>query len=401
MMRKVLELARLNLLQLVRDRGQLLSMIGLPLVLTLLFGLVSGGGERRVPVALADGDRTEYSREVMKALPSTSYNVRSMSVADAEEQLSLGQVAAAVLLPKGLGADLLAGRDIKIIVEEDPRNTSSLAIAQAIRGAAQRMAGNGIAMKNVAEMYGQNDPRTAAPEGVPVRHDVYEYALRKWEPQPPVSVRAVDVQRSAVRGASQEAQGFAQYSMGFTVMFMMFMALSGAGGFLEEREMGTFPRLLTTPTNAATLVGGKLTGIFVTTIAQAGAMVVIGATLFGVAWGRDPLAVAAVLIPYGLAATGLSIAVSTMVRTRSQMAGLSPILAVSMAMLGGCYWPVDIVSPLMRDIGSAVPTYWAMQGLTSVVVRNQGLAAAATPALILVGFAILFFSMGLALLRFE
>jgi ABC-2 type transport system permease protein len=189
--------------------------------------------------------------------------------------------------------------------------------------------------------------------------------------------------------------------MGFTVMFMLFMALAGAGGFLEEREIGTFPRLLVTPTSAPVLVGGKLAGIFVTTVAQAGVMTLVGATLFAVPWGRDPVAVAAVLIPYGLSVTALSIAVSTLVRTRSQMAGLTPVLAVSMAMLGGCYWPTDIVSPLMRSIGMATPTYWAMQGLTSVVVRNQGLAATATPAGILVGFAVALFAMGLALLRLE
>jgi ABC-2 type transport system permease protein len=400
-MRKVLEIARLNLLQTFKDRAALISFIGLPLILTLVFGLTMGGGERRIAVGLVDGDRTAYSAEMAKALPTSGYELRPMSAQAAEGAVALGQLTAAIVVPKGFGADVMAGRDVTVTVVKNQQSTTAMAVTEAVRGAAQRMAGNGVAVRNVAEMYGGGGPRGFTGAGEPGRRDAYDYARSRWDPVAPVTVDAIDVTRTSVRSDSQQATGFSQYSLGFTVTFMMFMALGAAGGFLEERELGTLARLLTTPTSKSQLIGGKVAGIYLTTIAQAGFMIVAGAAVFAVPWGSDPLGVAVVLGAFALAATGMGTMMSTLVRTRGQLSAITSVLAIAMAMLGGCYWPIDIVSPAMRTIGMVTPNYWAMQGLVAVIVREQGLAAAIVPAAVLLGFAGVFFAVGLVRLRLE
>lgn len=400
-MRKVLHIAGLNLLMILKERSQLISLVGLPLILTLVFGLTTGGGESRIAVAFADGDRTVQSRDIAKSLPDSAYTVTDMSAADAETGVSEGRFAAAVVVPKGFGADVLSGRKVKLTLIKDERATTSLAVAEAVRGAAERMAGNGVAVENVAEMYGGGGAHGYTSAGAPGRRQAYDYAASRWNPTPPVSVRTVDVHRSAVRSDAQIASGFSQYSLGFTVTFMLFMALAGAGGFLEERELGTLSRLLTTPTSKATLVSGKVAGIYVTIALQASFMIVVGALLFHVPWGNDPLGVAVVLGAYGLTATGMGVMISALVRSRSQLSAITSVLAIALAMLGGCYWPIDIVSPAMQRVAAVTPTYWAMQGLTAVVVRDQGTLAAVLPAAVLALFAAVFFAIGLARLRLE
>lgn len=400
-MRKVFEIARLNLLQTAKDRSALISLIGLPLILTLVFGLTMGGGERRIAVGIVDGDKTPYSAEMAHALPDTGYDLRPLSAAAAEDGVALGQLTAAVVIPAGFGADVMEGRDVTVTVVKSGQAGSALAVTEAVRGAAQRMAGDGVAVRNVAEMYGGGGPRGFVAAGLPGRKDAYEYARSRWEPTAPVVVKAMDVHRSAVRSDSQLATGFSQYSLGFTITFMMFMALGAAGGFLEERELGTLSRLLTTPTSKAELIGGKVAGIYVTVAAQAGFMILAGAALFQVPWGNDPLGVMVVLGMFALAATGMGTMLSTLVRSRSQLSAFTSVLAIAMAMLGGCYWPIEIATPTMRLIGMATPNYWAMQGLVAVVVREQGLSAAVIPAAVLAGFATVFFAVGLSRLRLE
>lgn len=401
LMRKIGVIALLDLQQLLRNRSQLLGTIVLPLILTVFFGLMLSSGGNRVAVALADEDGTDYSRELAGALTTASYEVRTMSRADADAAVRKGEVAAAVHIPQGLGDDVMADRPVEIVVVKNPRDIASLAVVETMRGATQRMAGNLIAVQGVARMYGAADPRRTVPLGTPTRRDVYVYANDRWEPDPPVSVRTVNVQRSAVRSDAELPTGFSQYSLGFTVTFMVFMALAGAGGFLEEREIGTLRRLLTTPTRKATLIGGKVAGIFATTVFQAVVMVVLGVLVFAVPWGREPIAVAVVLAAHGLAATGLGVMLSTMVRTRGQLSSTTAVLAISMAMLGGCYWPIEIVSPTMRAVGMLTPNYWAMQALVAAVVRNQGLPPVIGPTAVLLGFALVFFAIGLASLKFE
>jgi ABC-2 type transport system permease protein len=195
--------------------------------------------------------------------------------------------------------------------------------------------------------------------------------------------------------------GFQQYSLGYTLMFMMFMGLGAAGGFLEEREQGTLARLLMTPTSKAVLVAGKVVGIFATVALQAAILIGAGALLFGVPWGQDPLAVVLIVGTFGLATTGLGVMLSTIVRTRGQMSAATAVLAVVLSMLGGAYWPLDIVSPTMRTIAYFTPTGWAMQALTDVVVRYQGVSQALLPSLVLAGMAALFLAVGISRLKLE
>lgn len=70
-------------------------------------------------------------------------------------------------------------------------------------------------------------------------------------------------------------------------------------------------------------------------------------------------------------------------------------------MLGGAYWPLDIVSPAMRTVAMMTSTGWAMTGLTDVVVRYQGAAQAILPSAVLLGMAAVFLGVGIFRLKLE
>jgi ABC-2 type transport system permease protein len=231
--------------------------------------------------------------------------------------------------------------------------------------------------------------------------DIYAYADRIWEPDPPLAVNDVAVTASKTRGAATQAMGFQQYSLGFTLMFMLFMGIGSAGGFIDEREQGTLSRLLTTPASKAELVAGKVLGIFVTVMFEAAVMIGFGAFLFRVPWGDDPLGVIMIITAFALATTGLGVMLSTLLRTRGQVSAATAVFGTSLSMLGGAYWPLDIVSPAMRTVALMTPTGWAMTGLTNVVVRYQGAGQAVLPSAVLVGMAALFLGVGVARLKLE
>jgi len=190
-------------------------------------------------------------------------------------------------------------------------------------------------------------------------------------------------------------------TIGLTVWFILFMTFGSAGGILEEREQGTLRRLLVAPVGRATVLTGKVAGTVLAATVQALVLVTVGALAFGVPWGRDPAGVALLLGSYILAGTGLAVMVSALVRTRDQMSGASPLISTGLAMLGGCLWPIEVVSPTMQTIAKLTPTGWAVMGLTDVVVRNQGLQAAVTPSLVLLAFAAVTLGIGAKMLRFE
>jgi ABC-2 type transport system permease protein len=400
-LRKIGDLAWLNILQVLKDRTGLFTLIGVPLMLTFLFGSVLGGGETRITVAVADLDGTTISKQVAGALDARSYAVREVDEANARSMASSGAAAAGIVVPKGFESDVLGGVDVTVTIVKDPRSTSVIAVSQAIEGRVQRIAANAETIRIVKRAYADASSLTGGVYSAPAPRDVFEYADRIWSPSPPLSVEETSVTRSKVRGNANQAMGFQQYSLGFTLMFMLFMGFGSAGGFLDEREQGTLARLLTTPTSRTLLVVGKVAGIYATVMLQAAIMVGFGVFLFHVPWGDDPLGVIMILSTFGLAATGIGIMISALARTRGQVSALTAVGATALAMLGGAYWPLDIVAPAMRTIALLTPVGWAMTGLTDVVVRAQGTQQAVLPSAVLLGMALLALGVGVSRLKME
>ncbi|MDO9556024.1 MAG: ABC transporter permease [Coriobacteriia bacterium] len=394
MIRKILAIGLLNVQQMLRNPTELVGVILLPVALTLVFGSAFGGGEDRpVTVPVVDEDASAYSAQVGALLGAEeSFEVTTVARAEAERRVREGEAAIAVIVPDGFGEAVENG-DAIIEVMRDPASQNGFATMAVLEGVAVRMSAD-VTAARIPEQMPFPLPLTSFAER-------YDAADALWEPAPPVSVVGQTVVASEVRGDAEFASNTTQSSAGFTVMFIMFVTFGGASGILEEREQGTLRRLLITPNHKTVLVVGKIFGIVITAVLQALILVGIGAALFGVPWGNDPLAVGVMLLSYILAVTGLAILVSAVVRSRDQLSGLMPLLSVGLAMLGGSFWPLQIVSPFMQTIAKLTPTGWAMIGLTDVVARNQGLEAAVLPAAVLLGFAAVSMGIGARLLKFE
>jgi len=393
MMRRILALAWLNLLQLFRNPAELMGLVGLPVLLTLLFGSAFGGaGEEPMQVLMVDEDGSPRAAQVQMLLDEEpSLETSAVARSEAEQLISEGEAAVAVIVAEGFGDDVQKGTAV-IEVLRDPASESAFAVLSVAQGVATRMSGDAAAAHIMV--------LAAQPESLDF-DNAYEDADSEWEPVPPISAEGETVVASDVRGDEVLATGATLSSIGFTVWFILFMTFGSAGGILEEREQGTLRRLLVAPASRGTLVGGKVLGVFSTASVQAFILVAIGALLFAVPWGNNPTAVFMVLGSYILAATGLAILVSALVRTRDQMAGLSPIFATGLAMLGGCLWPIEVVSPFMQTIAKLTPTGWAVMGLTDIVARNQGIEAAIVPTIVLLGFSAVTLGLGVRFLKFE
>jgi ABC-2 type transport system permease protein len=392
-MKRILALAWLNALQLLRNPAELVGVIGLPLALTLLFGSAfSGQGDRPLTVLVVDEDGSSYAGQVDSLIDAEpSFETSAVARSEAERLISDGDAGVAVIVPEGFGEGVKRG-DARIEVLRDPASETAFAVISVVQGVAMRMSGNASVATAVTDL---------VPPGAVDFADVYARTDALWEPEPPVTAEGQVVVAAEVRGDSVVADGATLSSIGFTIWFVLFMTFGSAGGILEEREQGTLRRLLVAPVSRGTIIAGKVAGVLLAAVAQVLILVTVGDVLFGVPWGRDPLAVAMVLGAYVLAGTGLAVLVTALVRTRDQLGGLSPLVSTGLAMLGGCLWPIEVLSPFMQTIARLTPTGWAVIGLTDVVARNQGAASALLPTAVLLGFAAVSLGIGVKMLRFE
>ena len=184
------------------------------------------------------------------------------------------------------------------------------------------------------------------------------------------------------------------------IIWVLIPLLGTSAMMAYERATGTLKRLLTTPTPKSTYLLGTITGQYGMGIVQMLILVGFGALVMKVDWG-PPGALLAVLLAFGLAAVAMGTMMGTFVKTESQASGMSIMLGMVMGLLGGCMWPLELFPPTMQKIVHVLPTTWAMQALTDLTMRGEGLLAVLPDIAVLLGFAVVFFVVGVKRFRYE
>ncbi len=77
------------------------------------------------------------------------------------------------------------------------------------------------------------------------------------------------------------------------------------------------------------------------------------------------------------------------------------MLGMAMALLGGCWWPMELFPAGLQQVVKVLPTTWAMNAMTDITMRGQGLVDILPEAGVLLAFAAVFFVVGLWRFRYE
>jgi ABC-2 type transport system permease protein len=77
------------------------------------------------------------------------------------------------------------------------------------------------------------------------------------------------------------------------------------------------------------------------------------------------------------------------------------MIGMVMAMMGGCWYPIELFPQAVRSAAQVLPTVWAMQGFLDIAVRGQGLGGVLQESAMLLGFAVIFFAIGVWRFKFE
>ena len=111
-MARMLAMFRIQVIQTVRDRGELVSILVLPLLLTWVFGVAFGsqGADRPVEVLWLDGDTGLHAEHIKTiAAEEPSITLVDATREEAEVALDEGTAALAVFVPEGFSDEVAAG----------------------------------------------------------------------------------------------------------------------------------------------------------------------------------------------------------------------------------------------------------------------------------------------------
>ncbi len=412
-MKKALLIAWKDLTITLRDPGALVLMLITPLALTLAMSFAFGSGNgtpAAIPVILVNQDSGPLGAALVQVFSSDELADLVAPVvmddeAAARAAVDADQAAAAVLIPADLSTNLIFAyfdanarsaprrRQATITVYANPaRPIGSEIVRNIVEEFLNRVTtAFGSVQVTIAQLL---ERKWLSPQDAPA----LGRALVERMAREAATAQLIQIRREAAAGRDEEAFDWLAYmAPSMAIFFLMFTVTIGSRSILAERDAGTLPRLLTTPTSAAQVLGGKALGTYLTGLVQMGLLILASRWLFGVRWGA-PAAVIALVLALVAAATGWGMVIAAYARTPGQVGTVGSGLSLIFGIGAGNFIPRATLPQWLRIASYISPNAWGLEGFDKLSSHGT-LADALSPIAALLVMTVVLF--GIAVIAFR
>lgn len=337
----------------VRDRQMLFWTIAFPLMFLVVFGLIFGGGSGASkakiaevgPVALFDQMPTDAKAQLAEVFEITRVDDRAAAL----DQVRRGDIAAAVEM---------TGTMVTLHYSQ----------ADQVRAATVQGVMNQVVM-------GANVALSGAPA---------TFTL--------TSERVEDTSLKAIQFLAPGLLGWA-------------VAMSGVFGaaltLVQWRQSKLLRRLRLSPISTMTIVSSRTLITLGVALLQMAIFLAVGILFFGLKLSGAWWLGIPILIAGALAFQSIGLFTGALSKTPEGASGLSNLIIMPMAFLGGSFFPLDQMPPWMASVAKFLPLGHLNEGLMAVMVRGQGIESIWEPIGVLLAFDVVVGLIAARLFRWE
>ena len=367
-MKRMLALARKELLQLRRDPMSMKMIVMVPLMQLIIFGYAINYDVKNLKTVVLDESRSYESRELVAKMDATGYfNIagRVDSFKELQREIDSAHATVGIVIDREFGKNTHRGQPAQalLIVNASDSTTSNQAMS-VVSGITNRMS---------VRVLGQRAEWRSASLPIDVR-------TRPWY-------------NPELRTANFIVPGLIVIVLTFTLV--QFTAIS----IVKEREFGTLEQLQVTPITRGQLIVGKIIPFILIGYIQLTLLIVMMGPLFDVHVAGS---VTALYILTGLfiaAVLGLGMLVSTVAQTQGQASQMTMMLALPFIFLSGYVFPIEGMPAFFQWLCMGVPANYAIQIIRGIVMRGASWSELWEPIAWLSFYTVII--VGLAVIRFK
>lgn len=345
--RRLVAIARKELVQLSRDRRMLPVLFVSPVIQLGLLGYAASFDLKNVRLAVVDRDRSFLSRGLVGAIDAAGTFVLTepASPAQAEDAMKSGRVEALLVIPPGYARRIETGRSVELALVLDGSDSN-----------------RALATRGTIDTIVARESRPLA------RIALREFGLEAVSLDPPLAV--VPKIRFNPTLESRPFMIPGVLAMVLTIMTMILTAMA----IVRERETGTIEQIAVTPIRASEWILGKLLPFIGVALVD-----VVLVSAVAVFWFQVPLrgsfllllALSAVFITGTL---GLGLLISTVSSTQQQAMLTALLLILPLNILSGIFYPTENMPASIR-VGSLLsPLRWYGVVIRSIFLKGSTLA---------------------------
>jgi ABC-2 type transport system permease protein len=366
--RRVLSLARAEVLHVVRDRTTMAQIIVMPLVQLLVLSFAATFEIRNTPVTVVDFDRTSTSRGLVQRFAASGhFDVRDRVATpeQANEALLRGDATMVLTIPTDFEASLVRTGQAPLHIDLNAEKGSAAGVVQSY--AAQILAAY------ARDLTADFRPTTA-------------------------NVRAWTAEAAPQRGAARIETRFQNWYNptldykhymvpGILVALVtMIGTLLTAQTIAREKEIGTLEQLNVTPITRAQFITAKLLPFWVLALVDLALGLVVARLVFHVPMrGSVPLLFACAAV-YLVVALGIGLWISTMVETQQQAMFVSFFVMMIYLLMSGLFTPIDSMPRWVQIASQLNPVRHFVTVSRAILMKGAGLREIAQPMLILMAY---------------
>lgn len=398
-MKKIFAIAWKDAIIRFASSSELLFFIILPVVFTFLLagGTPNGEQENRIRLLVVDEAQSAVSQQIITELEnSTAVYPEVVAREEAQGQFDERRASAVFIIPAGISLETLQAGSAQVELLQQPNNLNATIAERAVQTAIRRVSSAISAAQNAVA---QREAKQAFASEAEKQAYLEESLTLAQSIQDETPERVTVIEGSTPDQVEYDPRANSSAGQLITWVFIPLFGISAL--FAYERQQGTLRRLLTTPSRKATFLLGTISGQVVMALIQMLLLVGFGILVMKLNWGREPLALFVVLFCAALAAAAFGTTMGTFIKTEGQANGLSIMFGMIFALMGGCWYPLELFPKAIQSAVKILPTTWAMQGLLDLVLRGKGLVDILPEAGVLLGFAVVFFSVGVVRFRYE
>ena len=155
---------------------------------------------------------------------------------------------------------------------------------------------------------------------------------------------------------------------GYLTMFVFFAAALSAEAIARERRDRTLERLLTNGARREAIILGKFGGSAFRGVLQLAVMWGVGVLAFRIDLGASPGAVVAISVLMALASAAFGVMLASFVSDVRAASMVGVLVSLTLAPLGGCWWPLFITPEWMQSLAKLTPHGWANTGFNKLML---------------------------------
>ncbi|HEX9005870.1 MAG TPA: ABC transporter permease [Bacteroidota bacterium] len=341
----ILEIIRKEFYQIRQDKRMLLVSHAAPILQVLLLGYAATTDIKNSTMAVADMDRTEESRRFIREFVNSGYFVdryRAASPDDIDPYIERAKANIGLVIPRGFGADVLAGRTAgaQIILDGADANTASILLGYATQIVASYS--QAVLVDYAALQARQRIPRIA--------------------PEPRIWFNP------DLKSANYMVPGVVAL-----VLMIITMTLTSLG-VVKEKEIGTLEQLMVTPIRSHELILGKLIPFTVIGFVDVVVVLALARFWFGVPLLGSLLLLFALSGLFILTTLGLGLFISTIARSQQQAMLIAQFFFFMPFMfLSGFAFPIANMPWIIQFVTYVIPLRYFLEIVRGIFLKGAGL----------------------------